>query len=125
MRYILFITVLALLTGCNQKTGEVLPGQTKEVIPIKSFQAPEKTEKTEKTAKIPSLKQLGDACQEFLSNRYDADRAPLVLEMLEIEANETQILTLNVEFAMAALSIEERFTKFKCVEIMKSIFIKD
>lgn len=122
MRYILFITVLALLTGCNQKTGEVLPGQTKEVIPIKSFQAPKKTEKT---AKIPSLKQLGDACQEFLSNRYDADRAPLVLEMLEIEANETQILTLNVEFAMAALSIEERFTKYKCLEIMKSIFIKD
>jgi predicted component of type VI protein secretion system len=116
MRYILFITVLALLTGCNQKTDEVLPEKTSEVLP-------------EKTNEVITVKKLGEVCEDILTT-LDANQTPLMLELHEIKADKEQLDAVYREVAGAKLMevIEGKgnyYNKFKCVEMMKSIFIED
>lgn len=99
MRYVLFVTMLALLTGCNQKTSEVI-----------------------------TVKKLGKVCEDIVKD-YDADHIELILEAHGIEGNLYQTSQLGLAVAQSnlrrSLGYGHTFSKFDCVQMMKELFIEN
>jgi len=111
MKHILFIAVVTLLIGCNQKVTEAVTEKVPEM-----------------AAKVITIKKLGEVCEDILTS-LDANQTPLILELHEIEADDKQLDSLYKQVAYAKFSEirlgKGSYTKFECVEMMKSIFIKD